>query len=281
MTDRENRLGVAIAGAGHSGSTLLGLVLGSHERVFYAGEAKKTTFIGDVNKPLRKRVCKLCGPECEVWSRFESPPRPDLYEHIARLTGAEVIVDSTKKPAWIRARRAELDEAGASHRLIFLARDGRAVINSRVRKYPELEPDEIIDHWLGQIEAADALAAERPSGTMRVRYERLATRPEQTVREVCAFLGLAFDPEMLRYETHRHHPLGGNTGTQSLVARANAIESELAAVPKRSEAYYGELRGGFHLDLRWRDELPGPIARLFEERAGARNEALRWEGRES
>lgn len=56
MTDRENRLGVAIAGAGHSGSTLLGLVLGSLDDVFYAGEAKKTTFIGDPKKPLRKRI---------------------------------------------------------------------------------------------------------------------------------------------------------------------------------------------------------------------------------
>lgn len=281
MTDRVNRLGVAIAGAGHSGSTLLGLVLGSHDDAFYAGEAKKTTFFGDENKPLRKRVCKICGPECEVWSRFVSPPTPDLFEHIARITSRTVVVDSTKKPDWIRARRAELDAAGVPHRLLFLTRDGRAVVNSRLRKHPDHDPVALVDRWLAQIDETEALARERPDDTMRVRYEELATRPEATLRRVCAFLGLAFDEAMLRYESHRHHPLGGNTGTQSVVARAAAIESGLARVPERSRAYYEDLRGGFQIDLRWRDELPADVRHLFERRAGAQNKPFRWDGDEA
>ena len=51
-----------IIGAGHSGSTLLGMMLGAHSSVFYAGEAKKSVFLGDPTKPKRKRECKLCGP---------------------------------------------------------------------------------------------------------------------------------------------------------------------------------------------------------------------------
>ena len=34
-----------VGGAGHSGSTLLGLVLGAHPSVFYAGEANKSRFL--------------------------------------------------------------------------------------------------------------------------------------------------------------------------------------------------------------------------------------------
>lgn len=276
MTDRENRLGIAIAGAAHSGSTLLGLVLGSHERAFYAGEAKKTTFIGDATKPLRKRVCRICGPSCVVWSRFSSPPEPDLFEHLARLTGRDVIIDSTKLPDWIRARRGELDAAGVPHKTLYLTRDGRAVVNSRVRKYRDRDPAAVIEEWLRQIDASEVLAAERPADTMRVRYEHLATRPEETVREICGFLGLEVDPAMLRYETHAHHPLGGNTGTESVVARAAAVEPLILEPPERSRAFYEALVGGFRLDLRWRDELAENVARLFEQRAGAQNEPFRW-----
>lgn len=275
---RENRLAVAICGAGHSGSTLLGLVLGSHPACFYAGEAKKTLFIGDARKPLRKRVCKICGEGCPVWSRFSVPPEPDVYEQLSRLTGRPVIVDSTKKVEWIRERAAEVDRAGAAHKRIFLTRDGRAVVNSRVRKYPDEDPAAIVDAWLAQVRATEALIAERPDGALRVRYEELATEPERVVRRVCGFLGLDYAADMLRYEAHEHHPLGGNTGTQSVVARAGEVEGTLARVPARSQTYYESLEGGFRLDLRWQRELPDAARRVFEERAGEANEAFRWEG---
>ncbi|MCB9592633.1 MAG: sulfotransferase [Sandaracinaceae bacterium] len=279
MRNRLNRLAVAIGGAGHSGSTLLGLVLGSHGDVFYAGEAKKSLFIGDEKKPLRKRVCKMCGPDCEVWSRFTVPPEPDLYEQLSRLTGRSVVVDSTKKPEWIRERRAEVDAGGGAHKIVYLVRDGRAVVNSRVRKYPELAPEVHVDQWIAQIQETDALVAERPDAAIQIRYEELATEPEATVRRVCEFLEVAFEPSMLAYESVPHHPLGGNTGTQSVVARAASIDSELAKIPNRSAGFYAGLRGGFSLDLRWRDELPDEVLRVFEARATETNERFRWEAR--
>lgn len=244
MTQRSHRLGVALAGAGHSGSTLLGLVLGSHSRCFYAGEAKKSRFLGDRAKPLRKRACKLCGEACPIWSRFR--PDPDLFEALARLSGRGAIVDSTKDVSWIRARRAELAAAGVPHKLVFLARDGRAVVNSRLRKDPSRDPAAVTDAWAAQVRATSALVAE-----------------------------LGEDALAVRYETKPHHPLGGNTGTQSLIARSHG---EDRGVPDRSRAFYEPLRGGFRLDLRWREELPAQALAVFEERAGDLNEPFRWEG---
>ncbi len=46
-----------MTGAGHSGSTLLGMMLGAHPEIFYAGEAKKAAYLHDERKPLRKRQC--------------------------------------------------------------------------------------------------------------------------------------------------------------------------------------------------------------------------------
>lgn len=271
MTERSNRLAITLCGAGHSGSTLLGLVLGSHSRVFYAGEAKKSLFLADESKPRRKRVCKICGERCPIWSRFA--PEPDLYEALARLTAREVIVDSTKDVAWIRAQCERLEAAGVHQRLVFLVRDGRAVVNSRLRKDPSRDPAELVDAWVAQIEATRALVEERGERAITVRYEELATDPERIVRRICSHVGLPFEPEMLRYETKVHHPLGGNTGTQSLVVRPPGVERD---VPARSRSFYEPLRGGFHLDLRWREELPAEALAVFEARAGAFNEPFRW-----
>jgi hypothetical protein len=273
MTQRSLRLGVALAGAGHSGSTLLGLVLGSHSRCFYAGEAKKSRFLGDPEKPLRKRACKICGEACPLWARFR--PEPDVYEALARLSGREVIVDSTKDVSWIRSQQAMLDALSVPQRLVFLTRDGRAVVNSRLRKDPSRDPAAVVDAWARQVRATQALVRERSDAALVVAYEELATEPERVVRRVCEHIGLAFEPDMLRYETKPHHPLGGNTGTQSLVARPLGAERD---VPDRSRAFYEPLRGGFHLDLRWREELPSEALAVFEARAGELNEPYRWDG---
>ena len=125
-----------IGGAGHSGSTLLGLMLGAHPRVFYAGEAKKSLFLGDATKPLKKRVCKLCGETCPVWSRVR--PGGDLYAELAAMTGRPIVIDSTKSLEWIDARLAALEASAIPRALFFLGRDGRAVVGSRRRKYPEI-----------------------------------------------------------------------------------------------------------------------------------------------
>ncbi len=48
-----------------------------------------------------------------------------------------------------------------------------------------------------RVTRALAEAARDPDRFLIVRYERLATEPEETVREVCAFVGETFDAEML------------------------------------------------------------------------------------
>ena len=77
---------VMICGAGHSGSTLLGMILGSHSQAFYMGEGGKARYLGDEKKPLRKRVCKICGEACPVWSVHV--PRPHGSSEVEPYPGA-------------------------------------------------------------------------------------------------------------------------------------------------------------------------------------------------
>ena len=50
---------------GHSGSTLLDLVLGSHSQVFGLGELK--TIFDEYQSHKGMKICGVCKQECEFW----------------------------------------------------------------------------------------------------------------------------------------------------------------------------------------------------------------------
>jgi hypothetical protein len=216
-----------ISGAGHSGSTLLGMLLGSHSAGFYGGELLKSEYIGDFSKPERKRLCKICGEQCPLWPRYVPRPRETVYNWLHRTTGASLIIDSTKNLDWIHSRIELAGKEGFTPYLIFLQRDGRAVVNSRFRKYPNQEPSGIINRWISQIEETNQLYHSFVGHKTVVHYEDLAINPEKVLRTLCGFTGLDYEPSMLDFCAHEHHPLGGNTGTQFLVARAQAETASL------------------------------------------------------
>lgn len=251
-----------IIGAGHSGSTLLGMMLGAHSSVFYAGEAKKSVFLGDPTKPKRKRECKLCGPSCKVWGELEGIEPHALYGRLRERTGAALIVDSTKSLAWVQERVGE--GRGA---LIFLTRDGRAVVNSRLRKYPALSAESQVQDWLNQVSACETFFDTFDGPKIRVSYESLALQPEASLRAIVMTLGMEYEEDMLRFEQSEQHPLGGNNGTQSLLIHATTSP----VVGKRHGDYYREHPGGVVLDLRWREEMKPDALKVFDAIVGAKN----------
>lgn len=277
--DTDQRLtGVMICGAGHSGSTLLGLILGRAANAFYIGEGGKVRYLHDLNKPLRKRACKVCGEDCPVWSGFHWDQTRPLYRQIAGHVGAGIIVDSTKNPGWIRARTAELEESGDNPVLIFLQRDGRAVLNSRFRKYPEKDAAEQIEAWKAQISASRAVFDDFHGEKIEVRYEHLATSPDAVIHSICELAGLRYDAGMLDFTGGESHPLGGNTGTQFVAAR-DKVEDNPDAILKltpRTEDYYARHSGDIRLDLRWKTEMSASNLALFDELAGEFNSAMAW-----
>jgi len=270
--------GVMICGAGHSGSTLLGLVLGRAAGAFYVGEGAKIRYLHDLNKPLRKRACKVCGEDCPIWSDFHWDQEHPLYQQVAAHTGAHIIVDSSKNPAWISARSKELTAADDKAVLIFLKRDGRAVLNSRFRKYPERDAEAQIQSWMDQIEASRALFDTFTGPKMAVRYEELATSPEVVFGEICQMADIPYRSDMLAFKDGNSHPMGGNTGTQFVAARER-VEGDPDAILKltpRTHDYYAKHSGDIMLDLRWKTEMSAPHLALFNEMAGEFNADMAW-----
>lgn len=275
-----------IGGAPHSGSTLLGMILGAHSDIVYGGELRKSTFLGDETKPLKKRVCKLCGEACPIWGSLSTPLVPDVYEVLARKTDASIVVDSSKGTEWQREQLASLADTTTRPHLVVLERDGRAVLASRMRKYPTHDARTIIEDWMSQIEKTDAFASSFPGPVIRMRYEALATEPQREITRVTDLLGVAFEDAMLRFWESEQHPLGGNDGTQFLVARETARRRSKDTPPVASTdvldlaadnlAYYAPHPAAIVLDLRWQRELPAEARALFDSIASGVNERFAW-----
>ncbi|NJL20822.1 MAG: sulfotransferase [Leptolyngbyaceae cyanobacterium SM1_3_5] len=223
-------------------------------------------------------MCKLCGEDCQIWGDFQVSESLDLYEQVALKVNKPLVIDSSKNVDWIRQQVRSIESTSTQPYLIFLRRDGRAVINSRIRKYPKKNAKDLIADWSEQIQLTNALFDAFPHKKLKVSYEEFATNSEAIARQICEFLEVEYEPEMLNYGTHEHHVLGGNNGTQFLVAQAQSekLKNPFVQVPERSKSFYQNL-SGISLDLRWKQELDPSVARLFEEMAGRINQELKWE----
>ena len=81
---------VSIVGAGHSGSTLLDLILGSHSRIWSTGEIENWD-----NYLTQDKVC-ACGnhpTDCEFWSTLI----PEWQRYVAQTEYEKVITDTRSK----------------------------------------------------------------------------------------------------------------------------------------------------------------------------------------
>lgn len=265
-----------IIGTGHSGSTLLGLLLGSHSRCFYGGEIKKITARSSPSASA-KGLCRICGTDCPIWGAVGGDEQP-IYPALAAHTGAAVVIDSAKNTDWIRQQIELLRPTAFQPALLYLRRDGRAVINSRIRKYPDEPVAELIQDWMTQVELTNALYEQFDGPKLALRYEQLSLDPAGELGRICELLGLAFEERMLRYYEHAHHTLAGNTGTHYLLAKAQNIDTPRIQLSDRNAYYYAEHPLGIRLDLRWKSELNQEHRQLFESLAGHLNQPFAWEG---
>lgn len=271
--------GVVFTGAAwHSGSTLLGLMLGAHPEVFYCGEAMCVQHFNDSSAALYLRVCRLCGESCPIWSGVSTGAEQDLYETLARRAGRPIVFDSSKSVSWVASQAAAL-RGVLPLRLLVLVRDGRAVVNSHLRKRPDIPVEEHAAAWVRKMRKVEGLARRWPGAVHRVRYEELATRPEPTSRALADFLEVAFDPAMLDPWHSDPHPLDSNPGPLLLLQRERGRSTVPGVLDpdQRTRDWYGSHPRAIRLDLRWRHELSADALVAFERVAGETNRAYSWE----
>lgn len=304
---------VFMIGSGHTGSTLLSLILGSHSSAFAIGEMWSIARgIGGTGEKA-PAICGICPAECPFWNEpshlsvlrsyfgggnsrnwllsklyghFGSL-RMDIYRHLFEWTGADVLIDSTKAEAWSRRQlKPPWYWREVVPLLIYTTRDGRAVTNSYLRKYPDADMASEAKRWAeGTLRREQYFQDFSEARRIRVAYEQLATKPGKVMRSICSRLGIKYEPEMLRYWQHEHHIVAGNTGTRSLILRwqerlgGNRVQQESGLYQVSAyagETYYDHVGLAIKLDTRWTRELSSQQLDVFESIAGPINERYAW-----
>ena len=236
MSERPFTL-VYILGTGHCGSTLLTLLLNSHSRMLGLSALRKLdTVIAhgtgdygpnpldgemwqriqarfeqrsgtrfkdlDIHHPGWRTFVRWNRAQLEQWAR----PSRDLMSAIVDISGRDYLIDSSK--AWQQLyllQRSKLVQIKVLHAL----RDGRGVFHSYNRKYNKF--GFAFGQWAKPTIAAVGMRQlfDR-ADWLEVRYEQLASAPEETLGEICDFLGVAYEPGMLRFRSQPWFGILGN-----------------------------------------------------------------------
>jgi hypothetical protein len=280
---------VFIMSQGHSGSTVLSLILGSHPEIFGLGELAHL----ERHQP---KVCGICPDTCEFWRKRASLPilrryfapemnfrvisreaqryRRSIYSYLAEWFGYSIFVDSSKYPGWIRGQlRYRRNWQSMTPILIHLTRDGRAVINSYLRKFPDMGVETVTGRWLRSTSKNLELYEEFEGPKLCIAYEDVASRPEEMIGRLCRFLDIEYFPDMLNYWEHEHHQIGGNTGARSLILKKTAEGGGIQTVKPGDwhGGYYKEMGKTIKLDMRWKTELSPECLEYFDKHAGEVN----------
>lgn len=302
---------VSFVGSGRTGSTLLMLILGSHPECFALGELSKLYRYYKKQQPL----CGICQNSCCFWEelftktelnqltsvlgktrlnpliplQLEKKVREifhldgvfNIYSSIFEKLSKTVLIDSSKEVDWVKERykAREFTSGKIENYLIHVVRDGRAVMSSKLRITPGLTAAEFSHQWANRTKETKEFFNQFPSERkMIVSYEKFITKNQETLQNLCQLLQIDFVPEIAQYWKHYHHPIGGNSGTRSLILKyrneeGTAVQSE---VQQRQGNYYENMGLKLKLDLRWKEELSLEQLEEFDRIAGDLNKPYEW-----
>lgn len=248
---------IVVGGSGRSGTTLMRVMLDTHSRICAGPESWLFT-------PREIDVPALAGkfdlPESDVRSMAgQADSRADFIQCFF-----DAYCAAARKPRWAEKTPANIESIPFIFRafpnvcFVEMVRDGRDVACS-MRTHPrhkvvdgELVPlntwnplGQCIDRWVRAIETSRPFWDD--ARYLRVRYEDLVLRTEETLKMVFAFIGESYEPEVVHY----HEVRSGSRKIEKFPQNPEATKPV-------SESAIG----------RWVRDLDEKDRTLFKERAG-------------
>jgi hypothetical protein len=189
--DRLLEAPVFVLSSMRSGSTLLRVVLDSHSQVHSPHEMHLRDISVSVTEGYPEKAMAEAGLDAErlrflLWDRI-------LHRELIQ-SGKRILVSKTPTDVFIVD---EIARCWPDARFIYLLRHPAAIARSRQSYRPEDSADRHATFVRRYARALEKARQEHPGIT--VRYEDLTTEPERVTRELCAFLGVKWEPTMLEY----------------------------------------------------------------------------------
>jgi hypothetical protein len=168
----------------------------------------------------------------------------DLLALMAESYAATIGVPLDRIKRWIEktpANRNHVDEIFARFpdaKLLITLRDPRAILATQIalektRKTKRFSVYYVIAHWRAAAKLARRVRAGDVPGLF-VPFEQLVREPSAVMKNVCDYLAVAFDPDIVLVPTKIGQPWGGNSAAQIAFSQVSAEpgsrwENDLAA----------------------------------------------------
>ena len=202
---------------------------------------------GHLSSVMRGRVQKKWEKAAEEYGKVNARFYRQVWRAAEEHRGSPIawLVDASKDPyrlSWLRS-------SGLFHlRVIHLMKDPRAFVYSMVQRIlrdnpPSNKSMRQIIRFAGRWVVENSLFSQMcrvgyaEDETYFLRYEELATKPQETLEALCRWLGLEFMNNVEQFRKYTNHAIGGNK--------------------MRWEST------GIRLDERWRNNLPSRYARVI------------------
>ena len=224
-------------------------------------------------------ACFIHNDKCHLWPDFlrQHHKSRRIFENLARTTGRHVFI--VNYPPEKFARR-EIFQRGYRILQIKYLRDGRANLYSKMRhdvpRFSVPAVDSILDWQIPYMDRLDQEIEMHPVPNMLLRYEDLLNRPDATMQDVGAFVGLDYDEDAIRFWEHEHHFTAGNTAVLDIITRMQGREGWRH---HRSDAYlpyYDRIKEDpdtRFVDDEWSKEMKRDDLLAFDCLLGERNAA--------
>ena len=211
---------VFIGGCDRSGTTMLGAMLGAHSACLCVPEAQFVIDLlglspltgwqpGDLDGALQ---LVLGNPRFRLWDielditatrRQQIDSCAQLIQWIVVQYGVihakpvpDYWVDHTP---WNTHYAASLFDLFPQAKLVHIIRDGRAVASSIMPlRWGPKTIDQAAYFWLRNLSYGLAAESKYREHVLRVRYEELVGQPQESLHKLCAFIGLQYQPDMLK-----------------------------------------------------------------------------------
>lgn len=212
-----------------SGSTLLRVLLNSHSKIHAPHELHLRYISASLDKKWSERSMKEMGFDEDkirylLWDRI-------LHRELS-TSGKPIIVDKTPNNVFIPEHiRAAWPDA----RFIFLLRHPAAIAESRKNWFKGDNYDEEQNHDLIRRYCEALEDCRQNYDGITVRYEELTEDPARVTRQICEFLAIEWEPEMLEYGQHDHGRYKSGLGDWSDNIKSGEVQKAKPPPPETPE----------------------------------------------
>jgi len=254
---------IYLLGLGHSGTTLLGRLLGTHSQVVATGGTKNIPLFVSGRKHC---ACGAKSPEqCRFWSAVEASLQRRSYslgqlqlgyesqssldhdsliayfESVLEASGARVIVDTSRRTSYFNALQKV---PGVELIPVHLFKDPRAQYSSAKRKGRAL----LHSAWTYNLRGR-RVRGMKPAGPeiVHLSYEALCRDPEGQLGRIMQAAGLEFETsQTTAFGENESHILGGNRQKKDKSSRIRLDETWRKRLTPMEESLVRFLNGRSH-----------------------------------